>query len=433
MNQATDPWARHWALATDPALGPASVDADRYVSPAVFQAEGEKIFRRVWLLVGRESEVPGPGDFIKRTIHPLSVEALIVRGRDSRLRAFHNVCPHRGSALVREDQGTRNAFVCPYHAWSFATDGACVAITAPEYFPQVDQTNTRLAAIHAEVWNGFIFLNFAERPQQSLSDYLGAFGELYAEVPFHEFKHCVESVQDIAANWKSLLDAFSESYHVGVLHKKSLPQMTTPTNPLSIYYDTHFLAPHASFIAQSDPDWQPTGHVLKFLYSVAANAVVCAPSGDWGPPAATNLVRSEGVNPLGLPQFGLRVLNIFPITQVQIFSDSYNVLQYWPVSTGKTRVVIRRYARWAPRSYFEAFVEAYGRACGRDVLAEDIPMTEQQQIALQGGGLPRLHFGEHEPILRFFHRMVEDHLNDRVTFAAGERAASFQTDDSRPA
>jgi phenylpropionate dioxygenase-like ring-hydroxylating dioxygenase large terminal subunit len=415
MNQATDPWARHWALATDPRLGPASADADRYVSTAVFEAEREMIFRRVWLLVGRESEIPAPGDFMKRKIPPLQAEALVVRGRDGRVRGFHNTCPHRGSALVREEQGTANVFVCPYHAWSFATDGACTAITAAEHFPQVDKASTSMAAIHADVWNGFIFLNFAEAPQKSLAEYIGPFGELYARVPFHEFKHCVESVQDIAANWKLLIEAFSESYHVGVLHKKSLPQMITPANRLGIYYDAQFLAPHASFIAQSDPDWRPTGQVLKFLSSVAANFVVRAPSSGAGAASATRLVASEGVNPLGLPQFGLRVLNLFPMTQVQIFNDSYNLLQYWPISAARTRVVIRRYARSAPCSHFEAFVEAYGRACGRDVLAEDIPMTEQQQIALQGGGLKQVHFGEHEPILRFFHKMIGDHLDERAT------------------
>ena len=146
MNKETDPWARHRTLASDRGVGAAVVDAERYTSPDIYKAECEKIFRRTWLLVARETEVRNPGDFIKRTIYPLETEALIVRGKDGVIRAFHNVCAHRGSALVGASEGTTNLFVCPYHAWSYGTDGKCKAITGAEYFPQVDKNKSRADA-----------------------------------------------------------------------------------------------------------------------------------------------------------------------------------------------------------------------------------------------------------------------------------------------
>jgi phenylpropionate dioxygenase-like ring-hydroxylating dioxygenase large terminal subunit len=411
MNEAKDPWAHHWALASEAGIGAASVDAEQYFSPDIYQAECDKIFRRAWLLVARESELPQRGDFIKREVYPLKAQALIVRGKDNQIRAFHNSCPHRGAALVREPEGTKSLFVCPYHAWSFGADGRCIAITAAEYFPQVDKATIGLTPIRLEVWNGFIFLNFAVEPEQSLAEYLGAFGELYGEVPFHEFKYGIESVQDIGTNWKCLIDAFNESYHVGVLHKNTLPQIPTPTNPHGIYCDARYLAPHSSFITQSNPDWIPRGDVTKFVYSRVMHAKLRPAAADRERSGEAILAVQKNVNPLELPGFGLRLLNIFPMTQIQIFGDSYNVLQYWPLGPGRSRFILRRYARAAPASYFETFAEAYVGVGPSDVLAEDISMTEDQQLSLQSGGLRKVFFGEHETFPRFFHQVVENYMN----------------------
>lgn len=411
MNSDPDPWAAQWTFASDAGIGAASVDVERYVSAEFYRDEREKIFRKVWLLVGRESEVPSPGDFIKREIYPLRAEALIVRGKDERIRAFYNVCPHRGSALVREAQGAAKLFVCPYHAWSFGADGRCVSLTAAEYFPQVDKAEIGLTPIHADVWNGFIFLNFDERPPQTLAEYLGEFGRIYAEVPFHEFTHGFELVHDIATNWKCLVDAFLESYHAGVLHRKTLPMVPTRTNPWSNYYDCRFLAPHSSYILQSNPEWAPSGAVQRFVYAAAGAALMRARES--GVDGRANLKDCKAVDPIGLPHFGLRVLNIFPLTQIYIFADSYQVQQYWPLGPGKSRFILQGYARSAPSSHLARFAEAHTLAGVRDVLSEDIGMTERQQAALQSGGLKRIFFGEHEPVVRFMHTVLEGYLGDR--------------------
>ena len=267
MNKETDPWARHRTLASDRGVGEAIVDAERYTSAEIYEAEREKIFRRTWLPVARESEVANPGDFIKREIYPLEAEALIVRGKDGVVRAFHNVCAHRGTALVRASEGTTNVFVCPYHAWSYGTDGKCKAITGAEYFPQVDKNKVGLTPIHSDIWNGFVFLNFDQAPRQTLQEYLGEFGELYGEIPFGEFTHAVEMTLDVDTNWKCFLDASVESYHVPFLHQKTLPAFSRADNPLNVYYDTRFGPRHSSHMIQSNPDWVPNGDVLKFVLS----------------------------------------------------------------------------------------------------------------------------------------------------------------------
>lgn len=117
MNMESDAWRKHRTLAADVGATLAVVDAGQYTSAEAFEAEREKIFRRSWLMVARDSEVPNPGDFIKRTIHPLDTDALIVRGKDGLVRAFYNVCAHRGAELVRECEGRTNLFHAMLQAW----------------------------------------------------------------------------------------------------------------------------------------------------------------------------------------------------------------------------------------------------------------------------------------------------------------------------
>jgi len=104
MNRETsnDDWTRHWGLSSGLGLNVDNVDVAAYTSQERFQAEREKIFRKVWIPVAREAELPNPGDFIKRDIYPLEAEALITRDNDGQLRAFHNTCLHRGSTIVSE-------------------------------------------------------------------------------------------------------------------------------------------------------------------------------------------------------------------------------------------------------------------------------------------------------------------------------------------
>jgi phenylpropionate dioxygenase-like ring-hydroxylating dioxygenase large terminal subunit len=412
MDRQPDPFEAHRTLARQTGVGSASVDTARYTSPDVYAAECDRIFRRTWLLVARESEIPGPGDFIKREIPPLQAEAVIVRGKDGVVRAFHNACAHRGSALVRATEGTTSTFVCPYHAWSYGTDGRCRAIPGAEHFPQVDRSTIGLPPIHAEIWNGWIFLNFDETPRQSLAEYLGEFGELYADVPFHEFGHAVEIVQDIDTNWKCFLDSFFEGYHVGVLHKQSLPMVPSDDNLLNVYYDTRYLPPHSSLIIQSNPHWIPEGEVLKFVYSSTGATMLRSLEGE-SAPRETKLTSCKGVNPIGLPKFGLRVLYAFPFTQILIFEDRFMVHQFWPLGLDRTRFAIRFYFRKPPASRLEQFAEAHMMASTRDVLSEDVGMTRLQQIGLRGGGLKEIHFGENELAIRFTHDAIQAYLEGR--------------------
>ena len=142
-NEAND-WSKHWPGASDLGIGHERIDVAGYTSPEVYREECDKIFRRAWIAVARESEIPEPGDFIKVEIWTLDTQAILVRGRDNEVRAFYNSCAHRGAALVRECEGRTNLFRCPYHGWSYGTDGKLKGLPGPEEFPHLDKANTGL-------------------------------------------------------------------------------------------------------------------------------------------------------------------------------------------------------------------------------------------------------------------------------------------------
>lgn len=405
---AAGDWSQHWALSSKHDLGLDRVPVEAYTSPQVFEAEREKIFRKVWLCVGRESEAPNTGDFVKREIHPLQTEALIVRGKDGKLRAFYNTCRHRGSALVSPCEGTTNAFVCPYHAWTYGTDGALRSMPGAEYFPQVDRAKTGLKPIHLDVWNGFYFLNFDEQPEQTLTEYLGEFGKLFGDVPFDNCPHAFEMNLTVDANWKTMVEASNEGYHVAVLHRWTVSaQGLTSENPLGMFFDPIFSPPHFVSTVEANHRWRPKHPVLQFVYDTAAFRA--QPGGEQTDP--TSFVAHKAINRVGVPALGVENITLFPFTVFQILNDRYIWFQYWPVSENKTHFVFRGYTRTAPENYREAFAAAHMTAFTRDIVAEDSTMTSTQQKSFASGAITEVFLGENEPLLRYFHTMVQQYLS----------------------
>jgi phenylpropionate dioxygenase-like ring-hydroxylating dioxygenase large terminal subunit len=411
MNEHQKAWTKHWGRASALGLEMACVDAASYTSPDRFEAEREKIFRKVWMPIARDEEVADPGQFIVREVPALGLEAVIVRGRDGVIRAFHNSCPHRGVALVRKCGGRTSLFSCPYHAWSFGTDGRLKAIPGADNFPQVKGADVGLSSIHCDVWNGFIFLNFDESPVPSLPDYLADFADLFASLPFDSYPYFVEMVQDVETNWKCFMDAASEGYHVTVLHKDSLGAQTTATeNPLNHFYDPIISGPHASSTVQANPAWCPDKQpVVRFVGEASSYQV--QPGGEIdGVAGRRTFAEHPAINRIGLPSFAVQNLRLFPFTSLQMAVDRFLWFQFWPLFVNRTRFVWRLYSPCPPSSYREAFAEAHMIAYSRDIGTEDVAITTMQNIGLRCGALRTIYLGENEFMLRSFHEAVRHYL-----------------------
>lgn len=192
------------------------ITRERYTSDHFMQLEADHVWARVWNIGGRLSEIPAPGDFIT---HALGKDSIIMaRHTDGKVRAFHNVCPHRGNRLVYTDAGSVDAFTCSYHGWKFTPDGTLVEAQDPDDFPQGNPCGKLgLSEIPCEVWAGFIWYNM-DRDCESLSDFLGEVKDLLEPYRIDRMTRVYYKVAEIPCNYKCIHDNFCESYHLPETH-----------------------------------------------------------------------------------------------------------------------------------------------------------------------------------------------------------------------
>lgn len=206
--------------------GPArGMPASFYTSPEVFAQERQQIFLKHWFFAGREDELPNPGDY--RAIDSVGGPVLLIRGDDGLLRAFANYCRHRGSALL-EGEGNCRRIVCPYHAWSYLTDGrlhGCPDMKDTEGF---DRAAHGLVPLRQDSWAGFLFLSFSSETP-ALLDYLGDLPERLASHKLERVRCTWKTSFDCACNWKLILENAMETYHTGIVHKDTVGRQTSRT------------------------------------------------------------------------------------------------------------------------------------------------------------------------------------------------------------
>jgi len=189
----------------------------RYTSREFFALEWEHMWTKVWLLLGRCSEIPDPGDWQREDVGPESI--LMVRQTDGGIRAFYNVCQHRGNQLVTGAKGHVNRFVCRYHSWAFLPDGELVYAQDAKDFPEGDPCHkVNLVELRCETFAGFIWVNM-DPDCVSLKEYLGPIWDHWSRYEIEKWKRYLALTTTLPCNWKVVLDKFNESYHVPTVHK----------------------------------------------------------------------------------------------------------------------------------------------------------------------------------------------------------------------
>ncbi len=195
-----------------------SMPAGFYTSAEFFAAEREHILLKHWFFAGREDELPDPGDF--KAIDTPGGPVVLIRAEDGGLRAFANVCRHRGSILV-EGSGNTRRIVCPYHAWSYFSDGRLYGCPDMEDAEGFDRVENGLIPVRMEIWEGFVFLTYGT-DTPGLLEHLGDLPRRMASHRLGEMR-CTWKIQlDCACNWKLLLENAMETYHTGTVHKDSV-------------------------------------------------------------------------------------------------------------------------------------------------------------------------------------------------------------------
>lgn len=254
-----------------------------YTDPAIFELEKELIFRRTWQYVGLAGEIPRPGDFVGR--HAGHIPVVVVRGEDGEIRAFVNMCRHRGSPLVNmsrpygrasdgrplaltEDatefqfRGHRMNLQCSYHAWTYRLDGALHAAPRSNMEAAFDKSEWSLVPVRVEMWGPMIFVN-PDLEAEPLAGTLGELPELFAQAGVDvdevlKARECREYVY--ASNWKVTVDNFNECYHCPVAHPGLSAAMDVKDTYL--WFDEH---DHYSWYGMRDKRSQQLSH-LSFIW-----------------------------------------------------------------------------------------------------------------------------------------------------------------------
>jgi nitrite reductase/ring-hydroxylating ferredoxin subunit len=216
-------------------LAPLLVSADgrvpkaRYVDRAFAELEQQHLWSRVWQVAAREEQVAATGAFVEYEIGDESV--LVVRGDDGRLHAFHNSCLHRGTRLAEGSGSFDGCVRCPFHGWRYDLDGRLVEVVDRHEFPSLPD-RLALAPVRVDTWGGFVFVNL-DPAAPPLLDYLDPLPRLLAPYRLEDMRLRSSLTTVLPANWKVVVDAFNESYHVQGTHPQILPW----TDDVSIEYE----------------------------------------------------------------------------------------------------------------------------------------------------------------------------------------------------
>ena len=218
--------------APEPALGTELIPKERYTSAEFMRLEWERMWTKVWNIAGRESDIPNVGDYFTTGLGPESF--LIVRETPDKVRAFYNVCPHRGNQIRNPGMGHAESFQCAYHFFEFNLDGSKKFVPDEDTFTQGVPQETALVEVPCDTWGGWVWFNMNPEAEP-LRDFLGVLPEHLDPYHFEEQYIVQDKTIEWDCNWKASVDAFNEVYHVQGIH----PQLLESLDDIHVQIDLY--------------------------------------------------------------------------------------------------------------------------------------------------------------------------------------------------
>ena len=322
-------WTEHFGLGTEP------ISYEDSISPSFYELERDAIFKRAWLNVGRVEQLPRKGSYFTKELVAARTSVVIVRDQSDNVRAFHNICRHRGNKLVwsdfpgEETAGTCRQFVCKYHGWRYGLDGGLTFVQQEQEFFDLDKEQFGLVPVHCDVWEGFVFVNLAEEPAQPLREYLGPMVTALEGYPFGQLTERFYYRAEVKSNWKLYMDAFQEFYHAPVLHQKQTPPDWSSA-ALSAGFEAPSYSidgPHRLVSTAGIRPWELPDNMRKPMEAITRSGLF----GPWEVPDLGPM--PPGVNPAKCDPWGLDSFQIFPNWVVLLWGQGwYLTYHYWPTS-----------------------------------------------------------------------------------------------------
>ncbi len=343
------------------------IPAERYTSEARFAAERRSMLARVPSPVAIESELAEPGSCL--TVDFAGVSLLVVRGDDGRVRAFRNACRHRSTRLLTADAPCRKkAFVCPYHGWSYDLRGQLLHVPHERSFRGAVDSRRTLVEAHAEVRHGLVWVALAP------FDLAALLAPIDADLAALDVAGCMlyrRSSREVRGNWKLIVEAFLDGYHIRHLHRDSIYRF---------FLDTKFAVERA-------------GDHIRALS--ARRTLLDVRDASW---------ETAALRDVATPSY-----LVFPNTVLILHPDYVSILRAEPLAAGRTQFVHSMLIPDAPRTEASDahWAKSFALIDEGVFLREDLAAVEAMQSGIESGANPTLLFGDMEYASLWFHESIE--------------------------
>ncbi|GAA1124616.1 aromatic ring-hydroxylating oxygenase subunit alpha [Nocardioides aquiterrae] len=375
-------------------LGTSPLTTDRFISEEWFERERTELFGKSWINLGSVHDLQGANSFFTRDIVVLDKQVVVTMDADGEIRAFHNVCSHRGMKLMWEDAGVcPSAMVCRFHGWAYGQDGSVKSVPDEGEFHFESRADIGLVPIRTEVWNGFVFVNFDDSGTTTLREHLGPLGEKFENFPFDVLRLAYRYDISERANWKVAVDAQNEIYHVPMLAPvhRFLAQGAFASNDdgYTRLHDFARMGLHTRYTSVSE----------EYEETPFSQALIDGNPG-WG---------AEQLLPLDDP-FEFHVL--FPNMVMSFFGNMMFTYNFWPIDVNHVVWEIRLHFP-EPANLADLVSREFGAKRFRDLLCEDKTGHEAIHRGCESEARPHIFLGDQEVQIRAFHRSVDDYLEGK--------------------
>ena len=344
-----------------------------YFDPEFFEAEKKAFLRAAPQVVCHESEIAEPGEW--RSIEYLGESVIVIRGDDGQVRAFSNVCRHRGSRLVDGTAGCAKVLTCPYHAWSYARDGKLVGVPHRGEYPGLRTEELGLVPVALETWHGFLFVSL-EPGAPAVAEMMAPYEDEVSHYRFEDLRVMGRvTLRPRPLNWKTIADNYSDHLHIPVGHPG-----------LSRLFGRNYRIEAQNHVDRMEGDLleKPSANAMERAYQQYL-------------PAVDHLPQTH--------QRKWLYYKLFPNVAFDIYPDQVDFMQFLPVSA--TETVIREISYALPDDRREMKAARYlNWMINRRVNAEDTELITRVQLGMQSPTYKAGPLGTSEVCLRSFARKV---------------------------
>jgi phenylpropionate dioxygenase-like ring-hydroxylating dioxygenase large terminal subunit len=360
---------------TDPLDG-WSLPSWTYHDAEFHRLELDRVFRPSWQVVCHLSDIPKAGDW--HSLDYCGESVIVVRGADDVLRAFTNVCRHRGSRLVDGASGCAKKLVCPYHAWTYDLDGTLTGVPDSASYPTLDRKQAGLVAVELEVWRGFIFVRLEDDGGPTVAQQMAPYEAMVAPYRFEELEALGRvTLRPREVNWKNVGDNYSDGLHIPVAH------------------------PGLTRLFGKGYGIEAEAHVDRMW-----GAMVDRESANWSERMYQRLLPPVPHLPEERQRFWL-YFKLWPNVAFDIYPDQIDFMQWLP--TGPTTCLIREISYVLPDDRREMRAARYlNWRINRQVNAEDTALITRVQQGMASRSFSMGPLSDKEVCLKHFCRRIRD-------------------------